>query len=613
MKSIFTAILVFAIVILFAVLSKTFAQTPDTVWVAATPVGNINNFIKGDTTATGARVNVNRVYKLYRDSIYFFTGTMNVNFPLTLISGSGTGALPVIEPAILSDNSRPKTFINLISGNLTLKQLYIFGLAPDEIPPRPGKAIIVSGDSMKIKADSCIFDGWSFGAFSAGGKMNGYWITNNIFRNMQDYTSWAYGDGWISASNIPTDTVYMVNNTMFCDEGYALAAVYYNKYLVFNHNTVFLSGKQPLSISVLTNGVLTNNIFYGVGSEGEGITIIGLGSLGKVGTDYGITPVQRQIKVDNNAYFTPQAITNLWQTINDTSTSHKDSVFAPQWMSSGVTGMFHDTTFLAVTTRLVADTTIHGTDTTVAFNTTVDTTFIHTADTTFAAADTMFFAHTTFSGDTTFIADTTVIADTIKTTKWYPDLEESANVNADPGFSASILSAADNLAHYVYLTKSGGLGTYLWHFNPTGSLYPPTQPVPENLAYSNATLQHAGSDGFAIGDLNWFPDQHKQWLSLITDVKNEKNTTPTAYVLNQNYPNPFNPSTIISYAIPKQGNVELKIYNILGQEVSTLVNQMQTAGSHEVTFNANLLSSGVYFYTLKSGDFMQVKKMILLK
>ena len=612
MKSIFTAISFFALVILFAVPSKTFAQTPDTVWVAATPVGNINNFIKGDTTSTGSRVNENRVYKLYRDSIYFFTGILNVNFPLTLISGSGTGALPVIEPAILSDNSRPKTFINLISGGLTLKQIYLFGLAPDEIPVRPGKAIIVSGDSMKIKADSCLFDGWSFGAFSAGGKMNSYWITNNIFRNMMDYTSWAYGDSWISLSNIPTDTVYIVNNTMFCDEGYTFAAIYYNKYLVFNHNTIFLSGKQPLSISVLTNGVLTNNIFYGVGSEGEGISIIGLGSLGKVGTDYGITPAQRQIKVDNNAYFTPQAITNLWKSINDTATSHQDSVFAPLWMSNGVAGMFHDTTFLAVTTRLVADTTIHGADTIVTANITVDTTFIHAADTTFAA-DTMFFAHSSISGDTTFIADTTVISDKIKTTKWYPDLEESGNVNTDPGFSSPILSAADSLAHYVYLTKSGGLGTYLWHFNPTGSLYPPTQPVPENLAYSNTAMQHAGTDGFALGDLNWFPDQHNQWSRLVTNVKKEEGSTPTEYSLDQNYPNPFNPSTVISYSIQKEGNVELEIFNILGQKVSTLVDQVQAAGRYKVSFNANVLSSGVYFYSLRTGNFIQIKKMLLLK
>jgi hypothetical protein len=87
----------------------------------------------------------------------------------------------------------------------------------------------------------------------------------------------------------------------------------------------------------------------------------------------------------------------------------------------------------------------------------------------------------------------------------------------------------------------------------------------------------------------------------------------TSYNLNQNYPNPFNPSTVISYSVPKSQFVTLKIYNLLGQLVTTLVNQQQNAGSYQVTFNAEKLSSGIYFYTLNAGSFNSVKKMILLK
>ena len=86
MKTTFTAMMMTAITILIAVPLSTFAQTPDTVWVPPSPVGNINEFIMGDTTSTGARVNPNRVYELYRDALYFFTGTMNVDFPLTMIA-----------------------------------------------------------------------------------------------------------------------------------------------------------------------------------------------------------------------------------------------------------------------------------------------------------------------------------------------------------------------------------------------------------------------------------------------------------------------------------------------------------------------------------------------
>ena len=93
----------------------------------------------------------------------------------------------------------------------------------------------------------------------------------------------------------------------------------------------------------------------------------------------------------------------------------------------------------------------------------------------------------------------------------------------------------------------------------------------------------------------------------------EQSFTPEVYSLNQNYPNPFNPSTIISYSIPKQSMVTLKIYNLLGELVTTLVDQPQNAGNHEFKFNAGHLSSGVYFYSLKAGEFFQTKKMMLLK
>ncbi len=85
------------------------------------------------------------------------------------------------------------------------------------------------------------------------------------------------------------------------------------------------------------------------------------------------------------------------------------------------------------------------------------------------------------------------------------------------------------------------------------------------------------------------------------------------YELSQNYPNPFNPSTSIKYSIGKNGLVTLKIYNILGKEVVTLVNGVKTAGSYEIIFNAHNLSSGVYFYKLQSGNYNETKKFILMK
>ena len=96
---------------------------------------------------------------------------------------------------------------------------------------------------------------------------------------------------------------------------------------------------------------------------------------------------------------------------------------------------------------------------------------------------------------------------------------------------------------------------------------------------------------------------------------------PSEYRLNQNYPNPFNPSTTIQYSVPQKSHVTLKIYNTLGQEVTTLVDEEQEAGEHDVQFSPKGTASSAYFYRLQArptdgglaGDFVEVKKLILMK
>jgi hypothetical protein len=88
---------------------------------------------------------------------------------------------------------------------------------------------------------------------------------------------------------------------------------------------------------------------------------------------------------------------------------------------------------------------------------------------------------------------------------------------------------------------------------------------------------------------------------------------PTRFVLEQNYPNPFNPTTVIEFALPKQAAVKLSVYNILGEKVAELVNGTLSAGYHSVSFNASDLSSGIYIYKITAGNFVSVKKMMLLK
>lgn len=83
--------------------------------------------------------------------------------------------------------------------------------------------------------------------------------------------------------------------------------------------------------------------------------------------------------------------------------------------------------------------------------------------------------------------------------------------------------------------------------------------------------------------------------------------------LSQNYPNPFNPTTVINYQLPVSGKVTLKVYDLLGRELATLVNDRENAGSYSVKFDGSRLASGIYFYRLQAGSFSQTKKLMLVK
>jgi len=134
------------------------------------------------------------------------------------------------------------------------------------------------------------------------------------------------------------------------------------------------------------------------------------------------------------------------------------------------------------------------------------------------------------------------------------------------------------------------------------------------------------ADEFARG-LGFSPDGNTAYVGLFGSWSNRvykfvngavgveliSDAVPSKYALSQNYPNPFNPTTTISFAIPEAGSVTLKIFDMLGREVTTLVNEDKTSGVYNASFDASQLASGTYIYTLRVGEFQQSKKMILMK
>jgi pullulanase/glycogen debranching enzyme len=117
------------------------------------------------------------------------------------------------------------------------------------------------------------------------------------------------------------------------------------------------------------------------------------------------------------------------------------------------------------------------------------------------------------------------------------------------------------------------------------------------------------------GEYRLYTSKKIMTASVLVDVKPDKNKIPAEFSLMQNYPNPFNPSTIISWQIAVSSYVTLKVYDMLGREVATLVDEFQQAGIHNSTFNITNLSltSGVYYYTLRAGNYIETKKMVLIK
>lgn len=111
----------------------------------------------------------------------------------------------------------------------------------------------------------------------------------------------------------------------------------------------------------------------------------------------------------------------------------------------------------------------------------------------------------------------------------------------------------------------------------------------------------------------WDSDENTLQKEAVKEISYQGSLKVNEYDLAQNYPNPFNPSTVIKYQLPKDGYVTLKIYDILGREIATLVNEFKSQGRYNATFNGSNFASGVYIYQLKAGDFVANKKLILMK
>lgn len=196
-------------------------------------------------------------------------------------------------------------------------------------------------------------------------------------------------------------------------------------------------------------------------------------------------------------------------------------------------------------------------------------------------------------------------------THWTQTFTETSAYNGTPLFS-STFSIDVTVDAYGTMTLPGGTSV-----NALRTRYVETEGSNTTVDYNFYSLEGAlvslyasSSNPPVSGDISI--DGYSWNLPITSDVEQIDNL-PQEFSLSQNYPNPFNPSTTINFSIPQSSFVTLKIYNSLGQEVETLVADELGAGSYKFDWNAESLTSGIYFYKLQSGNFIETKKMTLLK
>ncbi|TLY29995.1 MAG: T9SS type A sorting domain-containing protein [Ignavibacteria bacterium] len=580
MRYIVTAMLVCAMIAFIIAPGQAFAQG-DTLVIYASNPKTLDQVINGDTLGNGAKAH--HFYKLVSvDTTYIFDATVTTNENITVwgIPHPSTGKLPCIQPDVLLDNSIPGLLFTLTGHKTTgrFKNLYLLGIAiNNSVNFGSGQAIQLSADSIRLEADNVVFEQWSQFAIGYAGNWDKFFITNCKFRNMTTLPNqWYVGEllrnqNYIGA--FKTDTIMIKYNTMLCVSGYATAATSgIVSYYEFSHNNIIYTFKNPFFLDRMVNAKFNNNIFYGVYAGGQNKT------------EY------------NGGWdsFTAQTVASI------ITMGPLDSTTAALLLGHASTGA-GDTAAEKLRNVEVKNNTYFWPSGLTSFWTSWNDT-----------------AHVDSIYEPVFMNGQSVNMFTDKA-KW-PGFQESGNRNADPGFGATIPGALNSaggangvgLLNWFTVVRRGTGTTETYGYNitqvPVG-LWTPPWPLPEatDMQYSNNVVKNSSTDGRPLGDPYWFNG--------LTSVREMPLAIPPSnFELSAAYPNPFNPSVNIQYTLNTSGITSLKVYNVLGQLLKTVVDNLnQRAAKYTVNVDMSGYNSGVYLYVLTHGNNRLAQKMILSK
>jgi len=566
-----------------------FAQK-DTVYVQDTYAsggaeGTLNDAV---TAAINNGTLSKTVFKLSPYGLYILSGAIVTPSGTTLeIVADKPGntqqtALPMI--AWTPSSAPNKTYNFDVGGTIKMKNVWLlYGSTDGTQSPtelRVGDSLSAGG---RAEFDNVIFD-YAECPNNGSGAVEIYSahfvgkFINCYFKNCIDTHLRYYGRALsfrYSSTGLHSDSVYF-ENTTFANMGYVYMQegneygdnVYFNHCTFYNIVQFTLESTWWYKMNV-TNSIFCNTYMYGSipanDTSGSFGGTIAIDSISNFGFSVPFTENDRRILFANNSYVTQAWLVDWMKNNPHSKTLHQnrrdDEIPVPQPMLNAGTLRFFDTT----------------------------------------AADGK---------------------------KMFPYMNR-ANLydGVDPQFVNPPI-ALDSLKQFL-MHKWDDNANVNYAFNPQDDCNQ-VWPLKEDLSYTDATLKTAAMGGFPLGDLyHWWPAEYTKWaaqqneenayinkwlMNGVTDVKlATTNKIPKDYTLSQNYPNPFNPTTTIEFSIPKSGYVSLKVYNTLGQEVETLFQGFQKAGSFKAEFNASKLASGVYLYRLESGNVSMSRKLILMK
>ncbi|MDD8017699.1 MAG: T9SS type A sorting domain-containing protein [Bacteroidota bacterium] len=512
----------------------------------------LNDQISGDTTALGARNNPNRTYVLKRNGTYLVVNSIRNNaWTLSIKAEIGAGKKPVVFAF-----KNPGTGVYAaqqfdVRGNFWLKNVALVGWStiPADISLMPARIIQVNGAGFDVQIDSCLFLGANGALIQVPSATHIVSVTNTLFAQWGNIFNSDIGNGRPLDFRNTSIDTVIIRNCTFSDG---------TDRIVRHHTSV-----GGLKLFVFDHNTIVNSL-----------STHGCLELGKVGVKVTIT---NNLFVDNFVLghdSTDDVRLAEFGDANEKEPNGKNKMTMVSTVPDSAgqvvsTAYVVRNNYYAVTPAVQ---TWYNTKSSLGIGSLIPlTNYINKklgVDSTAA-----------FKKDT--IAFTLSSRNLVPFATWYYDPAGANKKKVNTGFDASKDFQRSDWTYY------------------TDTL---------NLKYPTTKAAYKGADGGQpAGSLMWWN------LAVLSVGTSQGQNVPQGFSLNQNYPNPFNPSTVISYQLPSSNHVSLKVFNVIGKEVATLVNEVKEAGSYEATFDASKLSSGIYFYQLKSGQFSSVKKMMLIK